>query len=66
MSHSSTAHLEEEKENNFKNEEGKNINHIRRKIEVPLEQEMDDNDDNDDGDRMKLIRKADRRRRGRT
>jgi hypothetical protein len=33
-----------EKEINFRK---KNSNHIKRKIDVPLEQEMDSNDDND-------------------
>ncbi len=44
-----------EKEINFRK---KKSNHIKRKIDVPLEQEMDSHDDDDDGkpDRLRSCR----------
>ncbi len=44
-SHASTAYLEERKKKFIFRK--KNSNHIKRKIDVPLEQEMDSNDDDD-------------------
>jgi hypothetical protein len=48
-----------EKEINFRK---KNSNHIKRKIDVPLEQEMDSHNDDDDGrpDRLRSCRRIGR------
>ncbi len=37
------------------------INHIKEKIDVPLEQEMDNDDDDDDDDMMKAAVEVGRR-----
>jgi hypothetical protein len=48
ISHTSTAQFEEEKRNDFVDKE--KPNHIKRKIDVLLEQGMDDDDGDDDDD----------------